>query len=118
MRDDDATGSAVTADGSALYYAKMLRRGMGGWDWEIRVAKPENGPSEVLGHVSGSRVPADVFNFQAFLSPDGNWLAMPLLDGSTTNLWALSTDDRPVAKADRLWPAKCHDRAANCLVER
>jgi Tol biopolymer transport system component len=91
VRDDDATGSAVKSDGSAFYYSKILRRGMGGCDWEIRVAKPENGPSEVLGHVSGSRVPSHVYNFQVFLSPDGNWLAMPLLDGSTTNLWTLST---------------------------
>jgi Tol biopolymer transport system component len=94
VRDDDATGSAVTSDGSALYYAKILRRGMGGWDWEIRVARPENGPSEVLNHVPGSRVPARVINFHAFLSPDGKWLAMPLLDGSTTNLWALSTSTK------------------------
>jgi Tol biopolymer transport system component len=91
VRTDDATGSSVAGDGSALYYAKILRRGMGGWDWEIRKASPESGPSQVLGHVSGSRVPAGTIIFHAYLSPDGNWLAMALLDGSTTNLWALST---------------------------
>jgi hypothetical protein len=25
------------------------------------------------------------------LSPDGQWLALPLTDGFTTNIWALST---------------------------
>ena len=28
---------------------------------------------------------------QITLSPDGQWLAMPLTDGATTNLWALPT---------------------------
>lgn len=36
-------------------------------------------------------MPATAVNFHALLFPDGRWLAMPLLDGSTTNLWALST---------------------------
>jgi Tol biopolymer transport system component len=65
---------------------------MGAWDFEVRVARPENGPSRLIGRVSGARVPATAINFHAFPSPDGKWLAMPLLDGSTTNLWALSTD--------------------------
>ena len=29
--------------------------------------------------------------FQPVISPDGNWLALALQDGITTNLWALST---------------------------
>jgi Tol biopolymer transport system component len=40
--------------------------------------------------VRGARVPTGAYNFHALLSPDGQWLAMPLIDGSTTNLWALS----------------------------
>jgi Tol biopolymer transport system component len=80
----------VGADGT-LYYAKVLTQAIGTWDLEVRRAKPENAPSEVLGRVSGSRVPAGAVNFHALLSPDGRWLAMPLIDGSTTNLWALST---------------------------
>jgi hypothetical protein len=43
-----------------------------------------------------SRAPASrpaPSNFHALLSPDGQWLAMPLADGVTTNLWALSTAD-------------------------
>ena len=31
--------------------------------------------------------------FNPALSPDGKWLAMPLTDGLTTNIWALSTED-------------------------
>ena len=62
--------------------------------FEIRVARPESGPSEVVGQVSGSRVPNGPAYIQVYLSPDGKWLASPLLDGTTTNVWALSTAGR------------------------
>jgi Tol biopolymer transport system component len=75
-----------------LFYAKILTQATGAWDFELRVAQPENGPSRLIGRVSGARVPASAINFHAFPSPDGRWLATPLLDGSTTNLWAVSTD--------------------------
>jgi Tol biopolymer transport system component len=91
VRTDDAVGCNVSGDGS-LYYAKMLAQGTGAWDFELRVANPENGPSRVIGRVSGARVPATAINLHAFPSPDGKWLAIPLLDGATTNLWALSTE--------------------------
>jgi Tol biopolymer transport system component len=89
VRDDNAVACTV-ADGT-LYYAKVLTQATGSWDLELRAAKPENGPSLAIGSVSSARVPIDVVNFQAYVSPDGKWLATPLLDGSTTNLWALST---------------------------
>jgi Tol biopolymer transport system component len=91
VRDDDAISCEVTPDGSAMYYARILREAGGGWDLEIRVARPETGPSSPLARVAASRVPAHGSNFQPYLSPDGQWLAMPLIDGSITNLWALST---------------------------
>jgi eukaryotic-like serine/threonine-protein kinase len=91
VRTDDAIGCDAARDGSALYYARILAQSTGAWDFEIRVARPENGPSRVIGRVSGARVPATAVNFHALLSPDGAWLAMPLLDGATTNLWAVST---------------------------
>jgi len=91
VRDDNAVGCAVASDGSALYYLKILTQAMGAWDFEVRVAMPENGPSTVIGRVSGSRVPVEVVNIQVYPSPDGKWLAMPLRDGSTSNLWALPT---------------------------
>jgi serine/threonine protein kinase/Tol biopolymer transport system component len=91
VRTDDAVGCGVARDGSALYYARQLAQSTGTWDYELRVASPEDAPSRVLGYVPGSRVPATAANFHAFLSPDGASLAMPLLDGATTNIWALST---------------------------
>ena len=90
VREDNAIASAVAPDGT-LYYAKVLTQATGSWDLEIRAAKPESGPSTVIGSVSSARIPTDPANFQAYVSPDGKWLAAPLLDGATTNLWALST---------------------------
>jgi Tol biopolymer transport system component len=91
VRSDNAIGCDVPKDGAALYYARVLAQSTGSWDFEIRVARPENGPSQVIGRVAGARVPATAVNFHALLSPDAAWLAMPLLDGATTNLWAVST---------------------------
>jgi serine/threonine protein kinase len=90
VRDDNAGGCQVSPDGSALYYAKILTQATGAWDYELRRASPEGGESTVIGTVRGARVPTGAYNFHALLSPDGQWLAMPLIDGSTTNLWALS----------------------------
>jgi Tol biopolymer transport system component len=43
-----------------------------------------------LARVPASRVPGwQIVN--PALSPDGEWLAMPLTDGFTTNVWVLST---------------------------
>ncbi len=92
VRSDNAIGCNRSPANDALYYAKILTQATGAWDFEMRVASPEDGPSRVIGRVAGSRVPAGAINFHAFPSPDGKWLAMPLIDGSTTNLWAISTE--------------------------
>src|SRR5262245_14462709 len=92
VREDHAVGCALAPDGSALYYFKVLAERAGAWDFEVRVARPENGPSEVLGRLSGARIPSETVNAQAYLSLDGKWLGIPLLDGSTTNLWALPSN--------------------------
>ena len=91
VRVDNAIGCQTARDGFTLSYAKILTQASGAWDFELRQARAEDGPSEVIGRVAGARVPAAAIKFHAFLSPDGQSLAMPLLDGSTTNLWALST---------------------------
>ena len=89
VREDDATGCATARDGSALYYLTPLTLVTGARDYEIRVARPENGPSQVIGRFSGTRVPVSLTYAQPYLSPDGKWLAIPLIDSSTMNLWAL-----------------------------
>jgi eukaryotic-like serine/threonine-protein kinase len=124
VRSDDGYGLAVADGGTALYYLTR-RMSESGCDVEIRKAAPEDGPSEVLVRIDGSRVPVAMVTFQPVLSPDGNWLALALSDGGTSNLWVLPTSrgpmrqitdfgEQPVMIARRVsWsPDGCHLYAA------
>jgi eukaryotic-like serine/threonine-protein kinase len=90
VRSDRASRVALSPDGGSLYYAIELPVVTGGSDLEIRVAQPESAPSRVLAQIPAWRV-AQGGGFQPVISPDGKWLALALLDGVTSNLWALST---------------------------
>ena len=76
---------SLSPDGTTLYYYDGMENAVGGV--EIWRAKPENGPSELLARIPASRIPFDGWLWQQVLSPDGNWLAAPLVDRGTTNLW-------------------------------
>ena len=81
----------VGSDVTTLYFMvdRTLTDGTPGF--EIHAATPEHGPSRVLAHIPVSRAPQwQIIN--PALSPDGQWLAMPLTDGVTTNIWMLSTN--------------------------
>jgi Tol biopolymer transport system component len=93
VRCDNSMAAALSPDGATLYYVTPLLTGTGGWDLELRKARPENGPSTVLRRLAGTSVPLDAFNVHTIVSPDGHWLAQPLTDGTTSNLWAISTED-------------------------
>jgi Tol biopolymer transport system component len=82
--------NVIGSDGTTLYYVFERPLVDGTPEFEIRAATPENGPSRVLTRVSPTRVPSwQIVN--PALSPDGKWLAQPLTDGRTTNIWVLST---------------------------
>ncbi|HEY1303201.1 MAG TPA: hypothetical protein VGF24_06610, partial [Vicinamibacterales bacterium] len=86
----EPTRNVVGVTDTTLYY--MVERPLldGRPEFEIRAASPENGASHALARVPASRVPGwQIVN--PALSPDGEWLAMPLTDGFTTNVWVLST---------------------------
>src|SRR5262249_60483012 len=55
-------------------------------------ATPEPGPRRPLARVAPSRVPSWQIVTPA-LSPEGRWLALPLPDGFTTNIWTLAPAD-------------------------
>ena len=86
---NDGQRPAVGLDGS-LYFAHELANVNGSSDIEILRANPENGPAQRMAHIPGSRVPPWLM-MQPVLSPDGKWLALPLTDGGSTNIWALPT---------------------------
>ena len=84
----EAANMAITSDGSAMYYSPQVST-----PGDIRKAQPENGPSLPFTSVAQSRIP---FVPQGYvLSPDDRWLAMPLIDGGTTNIWAFPSDGGP-----------------------
>jgi serine/threonine protein kinase/Tol biopolymer transport system component len=94
-----AEGPQVSEDGSMLYYASAVRStvfGFWGGDREIRRREPQGGSSRVIGYVSAGQIPVTPGAHQIVLSPDGRWLATMLLDGATTNLWALPTAGGPM----------------------
>jgi Tol biopolymer transport system component len=92
VRNDNACVSALSPDGSTLYYSVPHLKGIGIRDYEIRAAHPERSPSARLAQIAGERVPHWQV-FQPSLSHDGRWLALPLNDFTTTNLYLLSTID-------------------------
>jgi Tol biopolymer transport system component len=86
----EQTRNVIGVHGETLYY--MVERPLvdGRPEFEVRAATPEDGPSRLVARIPTARVPSwQIVN--PALSPDGRWLALPLTDGFTTNIWALST---------------------------
>ena len=86
----ERTRNVIGVHAGTLYY--MVERPLidGRPEFEIFAASPEDGPSKLLARIPASRVPTwQIIN--PSLSPDGQWLALPLTDGYTTNIWVLST---------------------------
>jgi Tol biopolymer transport system component len=96
VRCDNAGAAAVPRDDSALYFTTLLSNTRGVIDSEIRRASPEDGPSTLLGAVTSGRVPVVASMLVPTLAPDGKGLAMPLVDGDTTNLWVQPTSGGPM----------------------
>ncbi len=92
VRTDNAQGPAAAVDGSALYYVVPLQNLNGSLDYELRVARPEDGPSTLLARISGARSPLWQ-GLHPVISKDGKWLVMPLDDNKGTNIWVASTTD-------------------------
>jgi serine/threonine protein kinase len=87
---------AVDAAGR-LFFMLSLPALNGLSDLEILVANPENGPAAKLARISGSRLSSWLL-MQPVLSPDGKWLAGPLTDGPTTEIWAQPTSGGPMRR--------------------
>jgi serine/threonine protein kinase len=88
VRTDNARGPALAPDGSALYYVVPLENLNGLLDYELRVARPEDGQSSLLARISGVRIPIWQ-GLHPVISKDGKSLAMPLDDDFGTDLWSI-----------------------------
>ena len=93
VRTDNAIGPAISADNSTLYYSSPKANLTGVTDYEIRMARPENGPARLLAKIPGLRVPvAHGWTIHPVVSPDGKSLALLLRDDSgNINVWSLPT---------------------------
>jgi serine/threonine protein kinase len=94
VRSEAGASLPVTIDGTALYYSGSLRTNIfGGGRSEklIRCACPEGGPGETLASFSGDRITGLPRFVDLVLSPDGQWLTIPLADGATSNVWVCPT---------------------------
>jgi Tol biopolymer transport system component len=86
----ERTRNAIGIHDGTLYYAIERPLIDGRPEHEIHAASPEDGPSRLIARVPASRVaPWQIIN--PALSPDGQWLALPLTDGAATNIWVIST---------------------------
>jgi Tol biopolymer transport system component len=79
VREHDGWAPAVAPDGAGLYYVKTERNANGLLDYQVRVARPETGPSNLLALISGSRVP-HWQGLHPVISHNGKWLVLPLND--------------------------------------
>jgi Tol biopolymer transport system component len=98
VRSDRAIGPAAPRDGGALFFIRPPRLPLGDrGDTEVCRAVPEDGPADVLARVATVRVPlAPVLHLHVSVSPDGRWLGVPLLDGTTANIWLIPTEGGPM----------------------
>jgi eukaryotic-like serine/threonine-protein kinase len=90
VRSDNARAAALAPDGSAMYYIVPLENLNGLLDYELRVARPEDGPSTLLARISGTRIPIWQ-GLHPVISRDGKTLALTLDDDLGTDLWTIPT---------------------------
>ena len=94
VRDDGNSHGPIEGPG-AFYYGRRTQHGSV-WDWEICRTPLTGGEPEVIGRVPRARIPVSPDFIQGTLSPDGRWIALPLIDGITTDIWLLPTDGGPM----------------------
>jgi eukaryotic-like serine/threonine-protein kinase len=86
----DGARNVIGHDGSTLFYLDERPLVDGTPEFLIKAASPDDGPSRVVGRVPARRTDSwQIVN--PALSPGGRWLAQPLTDGFTTNIWVLPT---------------------------
>ena len=84
---EGAAGIMISSDGSTGYFISSPTRQGEVW----KVSPVETGTPETLIGNLDSRIP--LWPHRYALSPDDRWLATPLQDRGTVNLWLISTQD-------------------------
>jgi serine/threonine protein kinase len=87
----DLVRNVIGEYGSTLYYMMEDMLVDGRLSFDIIAAPLNGGARREITPIAPSRIASwQVVN--PSLSSDGRWLAVPLTDGSTTNIWAISTE--------------------------
>ena len=94
VRDDGFVHAPTAGDGTIFFALRPEQ--VASIDWILYRASPDDGPATAIGRISASRLPLSPAFVHCSLSPDGQWLALPLVDGATTNIWAIPTDGGPM----------------------
>jgi serine/threonine protein kinase len=81
----------AVAGQSVLYFSRRSNPSSSSIEWDLCRAAPEDGAAEPIGTICGARLPLSPWFVQGVLSPDERWIALPLIDNATTNLYAVST---------------------------
>ena len=105
VRGGNAIVSGVTDSGRKLFFLVPKSNSSGSPDYEMRVASQEGGDSRLLVRVEGRRVPRWQ-TIQPTPSHDGKWLAVPLTDGSVTNLFLISAADGSIRQVTDFGPKR------------
>jgi serine/threonine protein kinase len=84
-------GHGAIVGATTFYFCVRASTSGGTLDWDICSASPEDAPPATIARVAGARVPLTPLFVQGVLSPDECWIAMPLKDGDTTNIWTIPT---------------------------
>jgi Tol biopolymer transport system component len=86
----NASHPMISSDGATLYYSPRRPEQAN----EIFKATPPTGEGVRLQGYAASRIPW--YPNGNTLSPDDRWIATPLKDGATTNVWVMPTDGGPM----------------------
>jgi serine/threonine protein kinase/Tol biopolymer transport system component len=96
---ENVAGGIITFNERTKYVFNRFTtpRLFGRWSGESEVMSVGNdGSMQSIIRISGARVPVLPLLFAPIISPDGEWLAIPLTDGATTNIWGLPTSGGPL----------------------
>ncbi|HSD67688.1 MAG TPA: hypothetical protein VLF95_13360, partial [Vicinamibacteria bacterium] len=98
VRSGRVLAPAASPEGGVLFFTRLPEQSLGRHgESEVCRARPEDGPAEVLARLANSRVPlAPRLHLHVSVSPDGRWLAAPLVDGTSVNIWLIPTDGGPM----------------------
>jgi len=105
VRNDNSLNPVPTLDGS-LYHLTLLADVNGLADYEVRLARPENGPARFVDRIASARAPGESPTPHLIPSPDGKWLALQLHDGPSTNIWVLPASGPPMRQITDFSPRR------------